>query len=330
LQHRHKDELQSAFDIEPIMDKPDQPAGSAAPKVVRRSWQAMGTAFQMHLAGADEEHLEAVAMAVEQEVRRLDALLSRHNPASETSRINNGAAAVALKVDADVWQLISDCERLRKLTDGFFDITAGSVSESPPADSIAAGAPRLLLDPDRRQVRFYSTDVSIDLGGIGKGFTLDRVKELLERYHVTAGLLSAGSSSILAIGHPPNAAVWAVDVRNPAHDTAPPVGRVELTDRSLSCSAAIRPGQVVSDIVDPHTQRPLSGGDAVVVLAPSGVEAEALSTALVAMGRRRAAEYLRRAQWTKVEGDESKGTAVAWIDISRKAPELEWVVRSDA
>ena len=70
------------------------------------------------------EHLETVAAAIEEEVRRLDALLSRHNPTSEISRLNRRAAAEPLRIDADVWQLLADAEYYRQATNGFFDVTA--------------------------------------------------------------------------------------------------------------------------------------------------------------------------------------------------------------
>jgi thiamine biosynthesis lipoprotein len=251
-------------------------------------------------------------------------LLSRHDPASEISRINRGAAVGPLKVDADVWQLLTACEKFRHVTDGFFDISAAVPTDMPPAESLAAAAPRLLLDPDRRTVRFYSTDVAIDLGGIGKGFALDRAREILARFGVNSALISGGTSSILAVGRPSAGRAWTVDIRNPAHDEAPPVDRLDLVDRSLSCSSAVRPGQVVSDIIDPHTQQPLVGMDAALVLAPSGVAAEALSTGLLAMGPLRAVEYLGRSEWTKVDE-----IAAAWLDASAAQPTLTWMTPSD-
>ena len=225
-----------------------------------------------------------------------------------------------MKVDADVWELLVDCEKFRHATDGFFDVTAAIPSDTPPAESLAAAAPRLLLDPERQTVRFYSTDVAIDLGGIGKGFALDRAHEILKRFDVRSALISGGTSSVLAVGRPAAGQAWAVDIRNPAHDELPPVDRLEMVDRSLSCSTALRPGQFASDVIDPHTQQPLVGSDAVVVLAPSGVVAEALSTGLLAMGPLRAAEYLGRSEWTKVEK-----IAAGWIDASAASPILKWM-----
>jgi thiamine biosynthesis lipoprotein len=293
---------------------------------VRRHWLSMATRLDVELVGADPEHLEAVAAAIEDEVRRLDALLSRHDPTSEISRLNRRAAAEAVRVDADVWQLLCEAEHYRLATEGFFDITAASTIVSPAENN----TPRLRLDATGQTVRFSSDRVAIDLGGIGKGFALDRAKQFLARYGVESALLSAGTSSILAVGTPAPGAAWMADVRHPADDGAEPIGRLALVDRSLSCSATVRPGQAISDIVDPHTGLPLSGGQAVVVLAPSGAQAEALSTALLAMGRRRATEYLARAASAKVD--------VAWIDghpptpnlqcPTLQSPNLQWLVRS--
>ena len=98
-----------------MMDQPSRPSippASAGSVRQRRSWQAMATQFELELIGSDRQHLEAVAVAIEEEVRRLDQLLSRHDRASEISRINCGAAVGPLKVDADVWAI---ARRLRKI-----------------------------------------------------------------------------------------------------------------------------------------------------------------------------------------------------------------------
>ncbi len=301
---------------EPIQSpaQPELPRGAIA---LRRVWTAMATRFELELIGSDAEHLEAVAAAIEDEVHRLDHLLSRYNPASEISRLNRHAATSPQRVDADVWQLLTAAEHFRQATGGFFDVTASSAA----ADATHGHAAHLWLDAAWQAVGFASPDTAINLGGIAKGFALDRAKELLARYGVESALLSAGTSSILALGRPPAGEAWMVDVRHPADDAASPIGRLALVDRSLSCSATARPGQAVSDLVDPHTRLPITGGDAVVVLASTGVEAEALSTALLAMGRRRATEYLAPARSTIVDGSR---VDVAWVDGGRHTPTPHW------
>ena len=107
---------------------------------------AMGTFFEVFLAGDDEEHLEAVAAAVLDEVRRLERLLSRFDPASEIARINREAGRRPVRVDADLWDILCRCREYRRATGGFFDVTAAS-GRSAQGDA-------LVLDDERRTVRF--------------------------------------------------------------------------------------------------------------------------------------------------------------------------------
>ncbi|MBA3442915.1 MAG: FAD:protein FMN transferase [Pyrinomonadaceae bacterium] len=251
-----------------------------------RFCEAMGTGFEVFLYGEDEEHLEAVAVAVTEEIIRLDGVLSRYDPRSEIARINRDAGSAPLRVDREVFGLLERCEQARRLTEGHFDVTAST--------SRASATPVLHLDAESGTVQFARPDVVIDLGGVGKGYALDRGREILLRFGVTRGLLDGGTSSVLALGAPPGGRGWPVDVRHPQTPAAAPVARVELIDRGFSCSAVCHPGQEQSDVVNPWTGCMLSGNAACIVLAASATEAEIFSTALLAMGRERAISYLEK------------------------------------
>jgi FAD:protein FMN transferase len=263
----------------------------------RRSCEAMGTRFEVFLAGEDEGHLDDVAVAVLDEIVRLDGVLSRFDPQSEIARVNREACRAPVRVDREVFGLLEKCEEARRLTEGHFDVAANVG---------AAGAAALQLGADSHTVRFTHPDASVDLGGVGKGYALDRGREILLRYGVTCGLINGGTSSVLALGAVPGGDGWPVDVRHPLTPEAEAVARVRLVDRALSCSAVRRPGQAESDVVNPLTGRPLAGGEACVVLAASAAEAEIFSTALLAMGRERAMSYLERRR--------PHGLGVGWFD----------------
>lgn len=237
---------------------------------------AMATRFDLFLRGADEQRLEAVAVAVCEEIQRLEALLSRFNPASEIARVNREAARRAVRVDRELFALLELCEQARAQTKGCFDITATS------------GGGAIELDAGRCSVRFARMTTKIDLGGVAKGYALDCGQEILYRFNVESALLQGGTSSVLAVGDE----AWPIDLRHPVKPDAI-VGRIELANRGLSCSAARHAEGQESDVVNPLTGSPLVGDAACVVLAASATEAEIFSTALLAMGEPQAMDYLR-------------------------------------
>ncbi|HMV47125.1 MAG TPA: FAD:protein FMN transferase [Blastocatellia bacterium] len=255
-------------------------------RTCRRSVAAMNTRFDVFLhdskADYDEQHLEAVATAVLEEIARLDGTLSRFDPRGEIARVNREAENRFVRVDRELFALLEACEQARQLTNGYFDVTRGGGWE---------------LDAASCSVRL-AVDARIDLGGVGKGYALDYGREILRRFNVESGLLQGGTSSVLAIGNE----VWPIDVRHPL-DPNRIVQRIELANCGLSCSAARNTELPVSDVVNPLTGAPLADNGACVVLAANATEAEFFSTALLAMGKETAKHYL-----------ENTELIVGWID----------------
>lgn len=258
----------------------------------RRAGEAMGSLFEVFLRGDDAEHLEAVALAVFDEVRRLEMLLSRYDPGSEISRINREGWRQPVRVDGEVFALLERSERGRRETGGSFDI-----------------APGLELSFDAPRVGLSGVGVGIDPGGIGKGYALDVCGRILRRFNIGSGLIHGGTSSILAIGGDD----WPIDLRNPASPELPPVGRLWLRDGAFSCSVVVS-GSQESGIIDPLTGQRVIGTAACYVLAPEATEAEILSTGLLVMGRERAADFLSRyrAVTTRV-GWYEPASGLCWI-----------------
>lgn len=281
-----------------------------------RAGAAMGTRFEVFLQGDDETHLEAVAVAVLEEISRLDATLLRFDPRSEIARVNREAGREArhkpVRVDREVFALLEQCERARQLTEGYFDIAAET------------GGGGLQLDAERCTLQFTWPGVALDLGGIGKGYALDRGAELLTRFGVRAGLLQGGTSSVRVVGSLATGRGWPLAVRHPLlpaklpamlPDRAP-IAELELVAGGFSCSAVRQPGQAQSDILNPLSGVPLEGNAACVVLAQSATEAEIFSTALLAMGRVRAAQYLAQGAMPDL--------TVGWFDDEH---EFAWLTR---
>ena len=274
---------------------PSRGAGfQPAMKSMHRTRPAMGTLFEVLLLGDDEEHLTAVADAILDEVQRVERLLSRFDPRSEISRINRLAASEMVMVDHEVAALLSSCFEAREWTGGCFDITA--TSQTPACRRAAA---EIDFDRQRRAIRFRSTGIQLDLGGVGKGYALDRAAELLAEYGAENALIHGGTSSVLARGHDGTGAPWRIALRQSSECREV----IELGNEALSCSAINAQG----DIIDPRSGEALNGEEGCAVIAHSATEAEILSTAVLCLGQERA-EHLVRSRAADVK--------VVWIPTS--------------
>ncbi len=251
---------------------------------VHRTRPAMGTLFEVLLHGDDDENLVAVAEAILDEVQRIERLLSRFDPRSEISRINRLAPSRSVLVDREMAGLLETCFGAREWTGGAFDITITSrCRERPPwrSDDPPAGfaSPGISFDATRRMIGFTSSEIQLDLGGIGKGYALDCAAQLLDEHHVEHALLHGGTSSVLARGLDADERTWSVALRHPVSGQGERT--VRLHDEALSCSAV----DSQADVIEPSTGRPLTRPAGVAVIALTATEAEVLSTALLCMGQ---------------------------------------------
>jgi thiamine biosynthesis lipoprotein len=181
------------------------------------------------------------------------------------------------------------------------------------------------LDAGTRTVRFTSPGVELDPGGIGKGFAVDAAVEALRADGVTAALLSAGSSTIYALGSPPDAQGWKIKVPDPTH-TGDAISTVMLRDTSLStanCSEKhfVVGGHQYCHIMDPRTLRPVEGRLQATVIAPSATDSDALSNVMFvldAAGRRRVVASLPQADAALVVLSASSVEKYRWVEPSKQ------------
>jgi len=153
------------------------------------------------------------------------------------------------------------------------------------------------LDPDRQTVRFLRPGLEINLGSIGKGYALDRVADLVDHeWGQPAFLLHGGFSSVYARGYPPGERRgWSIDIRHP-WEPERRLARLWLRDEGLGTSAATyqyleHQGRKLGHVLDPRTGWPASGIASASVAAPTGAEADALSTAFFILGVEAARRY---------------------------------------
>ncbi len=244
---------------------------------------AMGSEFAMWLVGDDAEHLEAVGHAAWEEIARVERLLSRFDPTAEIARVNRLAAAGPVLVDYELFAVLEDCGWWWGDTGGFFDVCAGSGVRWGEA---------VRFDASARTVEFLDDRAQIDLGGYGKGYAIDAAGRIFERFGVSQAFMHGGTSSVFAWGVREDGLPWPVGIRDLLADEERELQQLSLTDCGLSTSAVRHREGEASDILDASTGQPLTGQAACVVMAPTALEAEVLSTALLAMGKSRARKYL--------------------------------------
>jgi thiamine biosynthesis lipoprotein len=275
------------------------------------SHNAMGTVFTVAAYGRDGDYLGEVAEEVFEEVDRLDAQMSNYKPASELSVINREAGRREVVVEPGLFQLLRDSVRYGEETGGAFDPTVGPLirrwgffgghGRLPSRQEIAQvlmsiGYRHLKLDEARRTIRFDQNGLELDLGGIAKGYAVDRAVEILRSNSITAALVSSGTSSIYALGSPPGERGWRVTVRDPL-DARKPADVFRLQNYSLSTSGSYEKffkigGKTYCHIVDPRTGWPVQNMLATVALAPSATRSDALSTSFFVLGVESSRKYL--------------------------------------
>ena len=288
--------------------------GTRDPDEAQESIQVIAMDTAMVLTAYGKESTRA-GYDAEEEVRRLDALLSRTSGSSEISMLN-GAGGEMVPVGAEICTLIQTAGDFTEATGGAFDITIAPVVsawgfttdsyqvpdrealqtllESVGMEHVHLSGGSARLDPGTR----------IDLGGIAKGYTADRVAEIFQEHAVPRGKVELGGN-ILVIGDKPDGTAWRVGVQDPKHpDEADGLVCVlNLTDAFAVTSGSYQryfeqDGKRYHHIIDPATGCPADSGlTSVTVVADSargnGTMCDALSTALFVMGEDKALDFWR-------------------------------------
>jgi thiamine biosynthesis lipoprotein len=280
-----------------------------AEELFTRVHPAMGTDFTIYIYAADATAADREADRAFAVVDQLESLLSNYQQQSELSRINREAGSHAVTTDPETFRFLTESLAWSARSDGAFDITVGKLMKTwgffrsaghVPTDAeltrvrAATGWKRVVLTAGTRTVRFTAPGVELDPGGIGKGFAVDTAIQVLRADGVRAALLSAGSSTIYALGAPPDVAGWKVRVPDPQHQGAA-ISTIVLHDTSLSTANCSEKHFIVGShqychIMDPRTLRPVEGRLQATVIAPSATDSDALSNVMFVLdgaGRRR-------------------------------------------
>lgn len=267
---------------------------SAVPNVHRFAHQAMATTFEAILQHEDRTYARQAARAAFEEVDRIEGHLSRFLETSDVTRINHGSAGQPVPLSLDTFACLKISAEIWAATGGAFDVTVGflvdcwldkarKLPRAPAPEELQfarehTGLDLILFDEPTHAVALTVSPVRVDLGGVGKGYAVDRMADLLREWSIDRALIHGGFSSVLALDPPQGTAGWPVTLSDP-RDRRRTLARVALAGASVSGSG-VEKGR---HIIDPRTGQPAEGKSATWSLAPDAARADALSTAFMIM-----------------------------------------------
>ena len=269
----------------------------------------MGTRVHAEIWHEDPATAKRLLAAVMAEMRRIDDAYSPFKPESELSRLNRRAPEGWVEVSPELFDLLEQSRRMSELTGGAFDVTYASVGryydyragKRPDDEQIRRGVEAIdygyvELDRSGPRVRYRRPEVYVDLGGIAKGFAVDRCIDILRRAGVGhAGVSAGGDSYILGDrrGEP-----WTVGVRAP-RDASAMSAVLPLMDTAVSTSGDyerffVEDGVRYHHILDPETGRSATRAWSVTILGPATTFTDALSTSVFVLGPERGLALIDR------------------------------------
>ena len=282
--------------------------------LVKRSFPLMGTLAVVQVAHRNERLAEDAIDAALAELQWVDRTMTRHRPDSDIGRVNLGAGHDGVEVSAETALVIEAALHWSSVSDGNFDPALGSASElwdvlnrhePPPERAVERLAARGFwrkVDIARTGrgavVRFNDPDLHLDLGGIAKGYGIDRSIAALRAKGIEHAIVTVGGD-LYALGHAPDGAPWQVGIRDP-HNLDALASRLEVADRAVTTSGDYERffnwrGVRYHHLIDPQTAAPRrTPVHSVTVLGSNCMNADAAGTACFGMATDDARRVARR------------------------------------
>ncbi len=261
--------------------------------------EIMGTSVRVELWFDDVQAGAGIVESVMQEMHRIDALMSTYKDQSEISRVNREAARSPVSVTHELASLVARSLEISRMTDGAFDITYASVGylydfrerQHPGPEQIEEVLPTIdyrfvVVDQQESTIYFRREGVRIDLGGIAKGYAVERGAAILRANGVRHGIVTAGGDSRIVgdrRGKP-----WVVGIRHP-RDKQRVVTRMPLRDEAISTSGDYErffeeDGLRYHHIIHPATGQSASAVQSVTIIGPDATMTDGLSTSVFVLG----------------------------------------------
>jgi thiamine biosynthesis lipoprotein len=277
--------------------------------IYKSSRVLMGTFVEVTLSGQGEKSKSA-AEAIFDEIKRIEDLTSFHKP-SDLTKVNSHAGQGSFKPEPELFKLIAKSIEFAEKSHGAFDPTIGPVCNlwqfsgggeprlPEKAEIVGAltkvGWRMVKIDPGAGTVRLPEPGMALDLGGIAKGYALDRAAAVIKKLGVTSALVNLGGD-VLAIGERAPGKPWRVGVQDP-RDPKGIVAVAAVKDKVVVTSGDyerffIQNNKRYHHLLDPSTGYPADKLQSVTLLAPDGTTAEAVSVSVFVMGAQQGLKYL--------------------------------------
>jgi thiamine biosynthesis lipoprotein len=287
-------------------------AGAAGPTVHKAERKLMGTLWAITIAGGERTAALQAAERALDEVERLEAILSEWQPDSDISHVNQAAGSAPVHVSPELLACVRASLEVARWSHGAFDISwaalrglwdfsADSARVPPTPAQVKALLPlwnyrNIVLDEKNGTVFLKKKGMQIGLGGVAKGYALDRAGELLQQAGFPNYLMFAGGQ-VLVHGKRGERA-WRVGIQHPREPRH--FAFVEIEDGSLATSgdyehAFQAAGRTFHHIIDPKTGFPSDKTSSVTLVANSALWADAVDTAVFILGPKPGLEALQRA-----------------------------------
>jgi len=272
-------------------------------QVEHRQLESMGTRLDMVFPGMEAESCDALVKHMKAELDRIEGLFSIYRPDSEISLLNSHAHAGTIKLSRELEDLLIRVREYHGETRGYFDIgmkpvqdfwkeSWGKANKLPASIGEIAGMHHMVFE--KEGLRFTRKGVCLDLGGIGKGYAIERLLPLMEEARIGCALISFGESLVYGLGSHPYGDSWKVSIAS--SDLNKPLV-FDLKDEALSSSGNTLNNQKKfadsGHIVNPVTHQMAYKEGLVSVKAKDPVRAEVFSTALFSAGLLRSEEIFK-------------------------------------
>ena len=264
----------------------------------------MGTLVEISVIGRDADNTEAAIRDAFGEMERVEGLMSRRIPGSDVSRINGWSGVKPVKVSAEVLRVIRRANEISKASGGCFDISIGALldlwgfegneAHLPGKDEVSQALRsvdyrEIHVDEMASTVELKRKGMRIDLGGIAKGYAVDRAFELLTARGYLNMIVNAGGD--MRVGGKKIHGPWVIGIQDPM-DRSRILATLDAGDISVATSGDYERHFTMDGKRYHHLLNPFTGFSArqcrsVTILANDALSADALATAVFVMGPKR-------------------------------------------